>query len=70
MTTHTMKSASPSDATDRSGRLIARVRAAYAQRKRKRRDSMWLHDLSDHHLRDIGLMRSQIRAAVYGGSPA
>ncbi len=44
------------------GRLLAEVR----RWNTRRRDMRHLNELSDHHLNDIGIRRSEIRSIVYG----
>jgi uncharacterized protein YjiS (DUF1127 family) len=65
-----MNFAAPSAAVARVGEAIARIRTRYAGSERRRRDALWLERSTDSHLRDIGLRRSDIRAAVYGGRAA
>ena len=47
-----------------------RLWTAYWDRKARRATLLMLEGLDDRMLRDIGLSRSEIRSAVFGGDPA
>ncbi len=47
-------------------RALARIRTAYRRKMQVRRDTALLHAMDDYLLRDIGLTRWDIEAAVEG----
>lgn len=46
--------------------LARSLHAAIARRRKRRRDSRHLRDLSDYQLKDLGLRRSEIDPVAYG----
>jgi uncharacterized protein YjiS (DUF1127 family) len=53
-----------------SAASVHRLWTAYWDRKARRATLLMLEALDDRTLRDIGLSRSEIRSAVFGGDPA
>lgn len=56
----------PSNLREKAWELVQTLWASLLRRSKQRRDVRHLRGLSDQHLRDIGIRRSEISSVVYG----